>query len=375
MAADRCPVCGQPLPGLLDATPSQHRHRPPRSRAGVPNRTGVALVAVLCLLVVGIIAATQPSSESEPLPDATEPLPSVPTDAPATPDDLAALVGDHQVAYRSAEGLTLVDPQAPITATRLPVRTSSFLDYFFPLTEMRLIADEQVTIGLLMADHDAIELTDAGSIIRNEFGSFTWLQLLADGEQHVLVSNGSLNLTRIDVPDGARRFDVDGVGVVITTATGTTAIATPRGFEPFHEAPLRALSRHHLIEVACTELFACTARLVDRAGDAAETLPADLADPTTTLGLSPDGAWVVVRRADGTASILEVGTDRLLPLPGDLPSQVAWAPDSSAFVWFDPATTEPLLRIYLPDRGAVRDIDLGDLGAPERVGGAVALVS
>lgn len=373
MDADRCHVCGQPLPGLLDDRP--HRHAPrPTTPAGGSSRTGAVLIGVAGIVIVVIIAITQPDAESDdPVEDGAPEIVEADDVTPATADDLAALIGDLQVAYLTEDGLVLVDPGSTITATQHPIRAAAFLDYFDPLEEMQLINEGQRSIGLLLPAYEAIEISPGGPMLRNEFGGFTFIDRRSEEGPRLQVSSGYVNFAAIEVPVGARRFDVDRVGVLIATAAGETLIATQRGFELFHDAPVRAAGADHLVEVRCDDQFDCRLQLIDRRGGPTIELPAALADPGVELSLSPDAAWLLVRRPGDTPAVYEIAEGRLVPLPSDIPSRVAWAPDSSSFAWFEPGVATPLLRVYRPDLQTVTAIDLGDLGAPSRSGDAVEL--
>lgn len=372
MDADHCHVCGQPLPGLLDDRP--HRHAPRPASSGGSSRAGAALLIAAGIVVVAIIAITQPDAESDdPVEDAAPDTVADEDVTPATAADLAAVIGDLQVAYLAEDGLVLVDPGATITATRHPIRPAAFLDYFDPLDEMQLINEGQRSIGLLLPAYEAIEISPGGPMLRNEFGGFTLIDRRSEDGPRLQVSSGYVNFAAIEVPVGARRFDVDRVGVLIATAAGETLIATQRGFELFHDAPVRAAGTDHLVEVRCDDQFDCRLQLIDRRGGPTIELPAALADPGVELSLSPDAAWLLVRRPGASPAMYDVAGERLVLLPSDLPPHVAWAPDSSSFAWFEPGVIAPLLRVYQPERQNVTAIDLGDLGAPSRSGDAVEL--
>lgn len=344
---------------------------PDKGQRGVLKWLLVALVSIIAVaLVVGWYETPDPTT-----------TPEIPEVAPTSTNPP---IGRYQVAYISANGVTIVDP----AAFGEPVRTltpkyATVDDLLNGFDSWVMVDPRGKTYGLQIGTrrHDLtvynlssqwqISFND-NSIVAHEVGT-------TKGPTQIYVGPvAGVFMTPLDVPLGAALLAVPSLGVLVITESRETLVTTQSSLAHFSDWPVLAASANHHVEVRCVETPVCSLVIVDRATGNVYGVPTELIGEVGNVMISPDGNHLLLldasKGAGNTDFLFDVAASELVALNETIPSAVAWSADSALAGWFDPTTNEPELRVLNVTTAKVETIDLSALGAPSRIGQSLLLL-
>lgn len=297
---------------------------------------------------------------------------------------LLPLIGRHRLAYVSPEGIVIVDPAVEEGPVSLVMPEQATMDVLLPgFDSFSTLHEQGHTYGFKRDPESNAQrvfvLFTQGEVIAGEKSSFALALGDAEAVDHLYVGNSSgLFMSRLAVPAGAELLAVPSVGVLVVSSTGETFVATQGGFAHYSDWPVIAANAAHHVEIRCSEPLSCTPLLVDRLSGAVMDLPVELAAGSGEISISPDGSHLLLLdpRTGQSAPVrlYDVAAAELSPLAAEIGNTLAWAPDSTVAAWLEPATTDPLLRVFDLATKEILSVDLTSLGAPVRSGDALLLL-
>ena len=420
-----CPTCGQKI------DPSHQDHSAlsrftEESEAVGASRVGPAkwfTVALLSIIAAALFIGWREPRESgeiggsgsaaEDLFPVTDIDPSEAA-APDTSDDsdavletrkttalleLAALLGQHRIAYVANDDIVVVDPASVSDPVKILIPEQAGIEDLLVGFGSSVMFDEQGrTYGFKHDDASPFPkvylLFKQGQVIAGENSSFALATGNSDSVEHVYVGNSSgLFMLRLEVPIGSELLNVPSLGVLVVSSTGETFITSQSGFAHFSDWPVIAANASHHVELRCSEPLLCTPVLVDRFSGAVSELPAELSGDSGNLTIAPDGNRILLINEDLTSEDLtsedltnedttsaeldrlyDVATGSLVALADKVGNVVAWSADSTFAAWFAPNTTAAQLWVLDLATAQIRSVDITDLGAPARTGSALILL-
>ena len=301
-----------------------------------------------------------------------------------TRQTLLQLIGRHRLAYVSPEGIVIVNPAAEENPVSLVTPEQATMDVLLAGFDSFSMLHEQGHTYGFKRDSELNTLRvyilfTQGQVIAGEKSSFA---LAVDGtetDEHLYVGNSSgLFMSRLEVPVGAELLAVPSVGVLVVSSTGETFVTTQSGFAYYSDWPVVAANVTHHVEIRCVDPLSCTPVLVDRLSGAVMDLPVEFAKSSGEISISPDGSHLLLLdpRTGQSAPVrlYDVADAELSPLAAEIGNTLAWAPDSTVAAWLEPATTDPLLRVFDLATKEILSVDLTSLGAPIRSGNALLLL-
>jgi hypothetical protein len=394
---DRCTVCGQSLP-VLDLGDHGHTHTAstPSSPEAGGSRTSVFASAAAALFVVIALVALLSRDNAEPDP-VTEPDTSASVDdfvtSPGADDtlsrsdpigevvaptasELTDLLQQHRLAYLVSGAVIVIDPQAALPVLEVPTRIGGTNSYFSTTENYELLHDGERTVGLTPRPSEAVVLSTSGRLVPDGDGGFAVVPDPDGVIDKLLITGRTLLLSGINLPAGSTLLRVDNLGVIVSSAAGTSYLARPGRLDQLGEGLIVAATPTHHVEVRCEDPLDCVNLLVDRVSGAAMELPRNFAHYGRDISLSPNGRWLLSDdpQTAEPPRLFETETQSVTQLTIDIPTDLTWSPDGAVAAWFQPGDTEPLLQIFDPATQSIYAFDLGALGAPARTADSLTIM-
>lgn len=344
------------------------------------GQVGMTKWLILTLIAIVSVALIVGWLGNDRTPDPTT-VPQVPATAPPSVD---SLIGQHQLAYVSNDGVTIVNPaslQEPVRTVAPEYTTISHLiDGFGTLV---MVDPRGATYGIRLGnDLEDLTVYNLSSQWQISFGENNLIAHafgLSQGPSHIYVGPPSgVFVTRLEVPTGAAILAAPFLGVLIVGASNETLIATRSSFAHFSDWPVLAASANHHVEARCVETPICSLVVVDRATGNVSEVPTESTGEVGNVMISPDGNYLLLldssKGTGNTDFLFDVAASELVALNETIPSVVAWSPDSSLVGWFDPITSEPRLWVLDVNTANIASVDLAAMGAPSRIGQSLLLL-
>lgn len=390
------------LPSAESTVPEGMRLASPDvEKRSLLSRPIVAVPIFLLLIVIGglMVSSLEKVPVPPTLPDAVED--EGPTEferRAAATEALESLGLNATAAYASVRGVSIVDlATGQVTDVRtdtapdpgptvvIPANGGSYLVDLADPTRADFLATDAAVVATQTAGRLAVVGPLAGSEPEGAlFASVVDRPAGEDlAEAQVVVSD--------EVGADAIYFPAPGFGAVVLQPDGSTAVYDLTGSRELSEHRVVAANREFRVEVRCSE--SCDTFLVgsDREIALPAAFDADvLVDPTGRLALSisPSGRWLLLydsvgavagtsgARPEGVAAqLFEVNSGELLPVAAGQTGSPAWSDDGAAVAWLDPSGNDARLVVVQTDDRSVATIDLDALGAPNRDGDALVLIS
>ena len=301
-----------------------------------------------------------------------------------TRETLLSFIGRHRLAYVSPDGIVIVDPAAAENPVRVVTAEQATTEELLAgFDSFSMFHERGHTYGFRRDPESnnlrAYILFTQGQVIAGEKSSFALAVGGTEAADHLYVGNSSgLFMSRLEVPAGAELLAVPSVGVLAVSSTGETFVTTQSGFAHFSDWPVIAANTAHHVEIRCAEPLSCTPVLVDHLSGAVTDLPVEFAGSSVDVSIAPDGSHLLLIEQGTNPSdpdlLYDVADAELSPFTAKIGNNLAWAPDSTVAAWMDPATTDPLLRVFDVTTEEVLSVDLTSLGAPSRSGNALLLL-
>ncbi len=363
-------------------------------REGGVNGWLLALLTVV-VLAVGFVVLRADGDDSpggdatDTTDDAASPVVTVgPFDREvtfATPEEvdaqsalLSGLIGENRLAYLAAGGVVVVDLEAGNAPTaEFSPESFNQLSVFEELSDFVLLSEGDTTYGIKRSELVVHQLSNSGRLVPTEKdGIFSITSDPAEVWSRMFVATSAgFFMADLAVPRDSTYVNISGLGTLVSPPTGGTFLAGIEGFEPFSDHRVIAGTPEVRVELRCGDFTAdCLVVLADN-DENWKQLPDALAGETGGVSVSPDGRWILVTNS-GSDAVADTERDRMYPIAGDQPKgEVTWSPDSKFAVWFEPSTNEPLLQVLYPEQQVIESVDLGDLGAADRVGDSIVVFS
>ena len=301
-----------------------------------------------------------------------------------TRETLLSAIGRHRLAYASPDGIVIVNPAAAENPVSVLMPEQATMDVLVAgFDSFSMLHEQGRTYGFKRgAESNARRvfiLFTQGQVIAGEKSSFALVLGDTEAVDHIYIGNSSgLFMSRLEVPVGAELLAVPSVGVLVVSSAGETFVTTQSGFAHYSDWPVIAANAAYHVEIRCGEPLSCTPVLVDHLSGAVTDLPVEFAGSSVDVSIAPDGSHLLLIEQGTNPSdpdlLYDVADAELSPFTAKIGNNLAWAPDSTVAAWMDPATTDPLLRVFDVATAEILSVDLTSLGAPSRSGNALLLL-
>lgn len=281
--------------------------------------------------------------------------------------------GDTFVAYRSANGVVLIDlaqgsadeiEVGPVASTPLPgaslLRSGSQTFAIDPSTFQ--IAPIGIGSNPVVADS-----RDGATYVVDP------LQRTGLNETIIVTADGATQSLEVSV-EGMQLLAVDGLGLlaVPVTATGESLIATPDGFVPFGANRVVTGTANAVLEQVCSPAGGCTLELGDLVTGQRTPLPDSFIRFGDSYTVSPDGGSILRRSSGGFAELFLIEANEAVVVVAGGMQHAAWGPNSDLVAWLDD-TGEPVLNVMFVTEREWLTVELRDLGAPAPVSSGLTI--
>jgi len=320
--------------------PAEPEESSPRSSRSLV--IGLGIVGALALVAIVFTSVRDAADDAAPAIEPTETdvaeAPPAETRAEQTAALLAALptAADHLMFFRTTGSLALVDfrdGSSTLMDWSVPdqVDTVGFL-YMASERGSWVIDPADLSVALRLAPTAQIAVLETPTrtaVLAEAAGATTVLGGFFDGRSIRILAS---------VPVGSEAEAVQGLGVVVSPISGGSYLIQESLPVQVSEGRIVAPNANHYGEVLCGDRLVCTANIRSWHDDTLSPVPVDLLT-APVVRISPDGRWVLTGGGDRW-SIYDVDAGTFTSTDADvtLNGSVAWAPDSSFFVWIEART-------------------------------------
>lgn len=360
------------------------------STVGRPLVLGSILIAVFGFL--GFQMLSRAPEEAIPAPTT---YPPIQTTLPDAPDELLELQGlglSGAIAYPISDGVAVIDLATGAVNAITNISDTLLLGDFVVLKGVSgtfvIDKSEPTTVGLSQIEGEIVSTAVADRFVSVRYDGVPGDNPEADsGYAFTLMDAYGVEARDLGPVSGSEIAKdsevqlVPGLGAVFEQPDGGTFIFGANGYQPFSDHRVLAASQTARVEMRCESR--CTPFYVS---DQEEILLPPVFEEDLDLSISPDGEWIllnIVLPPPGPTSVLQnsgaqlfrVSSQSLGTLGIGKPGIARWAADSSFVAWLEPENqAAELVMVFTPDRSTAT-INLEQLGAPDRLGDDVVLIT